>query len=33
MRRFGEQLRENYYPEMPDDAVVEVAELMTRPSL
>lgn len=24
---FGQQLRENYYPGMPDDAVVEVAEL------
>jgi hypothetical protein len=32
MRLFGQQLRENYYPEMPDDAVVEVAELTTRRS-
>lgn len=29
MRRFGQQLRENYYPDMPDDAIVEVAELTT----
>ncbi|KIU03586.1 ASCH domain-containing protein [Frigoribacterium sp. MEB024] len=28
MMRFGEQLRENYYPDMPDDAIVEVAELV-----
>ena len=28
MTRFGEQLRENYYPDLPDDAVVEVAELI-----
>ena len=27
MALFAEQLRENWYPEMPDDAVVEVAEL------
>jgi hypothetical protein len=27
MRLFGRQLRENYYPDMPADAVVEVAEL------
>lgn len=27
MLRFGQQLRENYYPDMPADAVVEVAEL------
>uniref|UniRef100_A0A942SY87 ASCH domain-containing protein n=1 Tax=Neobacillus citreus TaxID=2833578 RepID=A0A942SY87_9BACI len=27
MQFFGRQLRENYYPDMPDDAVVEVAEL------
>ncbi|MBY0177302.1 ASCH domain-containing protein [Curtobacterium herbarum] len=32
MRRFGRQLRENYYPDMPDDAVVEVAELSIAPS-
>lgn len=32
MRRFGQQLRENYYPDMPDDAIVEVAELTTGPS-
>lgn len=32
MPLFGQQLRENYYPDMPDDAVVEVAELTTRPS-
>jgi hypothetical protein len=32
MQLFGQQLRENYYPEMPDDAVVEVAELTTKPS-
>jgi hypothetical protein len=31
MQLFGQQLRENYYPEMPDDAVVEVVELTTRP--
>lgn len=28
MRHFGQQLRENYYPDMPDDAIVEVAELV-----
>lgn len=28
MTRFREQLRENYYPDMPDDAIVEVAELV-----
>ncbi|MCJ1712934.1 alpha/beta fold hydrolase [Curtobacterium sp. VKM Ac-2922] len=28
MAVFARQLRENYYPEMPDDAVVEVAELV-----
>jgi len=34
MTRFGEQLRENYYPDMPDDAIVEVAELVVEtPSL
>jgi hypothetical protein len=27
MRLLGRQLRENYYPDMPADAVVEVAEL------
>ncbi|MBD8610112.1 ASCH domain-containing protein [Frigoribacterium sp. CFBP 13729] len=27
MALFAEQLRENWYPDMPDDAVVEVAEL------
>lgn len=33
MTRFAEQLRENYYPDMPDDAVVDVAELvLTEPS-
>lgn len=32
MQRFGQQVRENYYPDMPDDAVVEVAELATRRS-
>ena len=32
MRRFGRQLRENYYPDMPEDAVVEVAELSIAPS-
>lgn len=32
MRRFGRQLREDYYPDMPDDAVVEVAELSIAPS-
>lgn len=32
MRRFGQQLRENYYPDMPDNAIVEVAELTTGPS-
>lgn len=32
MRRFGRQLRENYYPDMPDDSVVEVAELSIAPS-
>ena len=32
MRRFGQQLRENYYPDMPEDAVVEVAELVLGPS-
>ena len=28
MTRFAEQLRENYYPDMPGDAVVDVAELV-----
>lgn len=32
MRLFGQQLRENYYPDMPDDAVVEVAELSIKPA-
>ncbi|MDY1006447.1 TetR family transcriptional regulator C-terminal domain-containing protein [Curtobacterium sp. CFBP9011] len=32
MRRFGQQLRENYYPDMPEDAVVEVAELVLGPT-
>ncbi len=27
MQRFAQQLRENYYPDMPSDAVVEVAQL------
>lgn len=30
IHRFGQQLRENYYPDKPDDAVVEVAELTVR---
>ncbi|MFP7834610.1 ASCH domain-containing protein [Marisediminicola sp. LYQ134] len=32
MQLFGQQLRENYYPDMPDDAVVDVAELTITPS-
>lgn len=31
MVRFGAELRANYYPSMPDDAVVEVAELRLGP--
>ncbi|KQS09924.1 hypothetical protein ASG04_04860 [Curtobacterium sp. Leaf183] len=33
MQRFAQQLRENYYPDMPSDAVVEVAQLTITPSL
>lgn len=32
MHRFAQQLRENYYPDIPSDAVVEVAELTITPS-
>lgn len=32
MQLFAQQLRENYYPDMPFDAVVEVAELTITPS-
>ncbi|MBF4581640.1 ASCH domain-containing protein [Curtobacterium sp. VKM Ac-2865] len=32
MELFAHQLRENYYPDMPHDAVVEVAELAIEPS-
>ncbi|MDT0235366.1 ASCH domain-containing protein [Curtobacterium sp. BRB10] len=32
MQRFGQQLHENYYADMPDDVVVEMARLTTRPS-
>ncbi len=32
MERFAQQLRENYYPDMPSDAVVEVAQLAVETS-
>ncbi|MDM7888019.1 ASCH domain-containing protein [Curtobacterium sp. RHCJP20] len=32
MELFAQQLRENYYPDMPSDAVVEVARLAIRTS-
>lgn len=32
MHSFAQQLRDNYYPDMPSDAVVEVAELTIAPT-
>ncbi|MET3638276.1 ASCH domain-containing protein [Curtobacterium oceanosedimentum] len=32
MQLFAQQLRENYYPDMPSDAVVEVAQLAVKTS-
>lgn len=32
MQRFAQQLQDNYYPVMPSDAVVEVAQLDIEPS-
>jgi hypothetical protein len=32
MQLFEQQLRENYYPDMPPDAIVEIAQLSIEPS-